>query len=102
MAEGIPKVDLFGGYSLFHQIKNNIIERRGKNANGWNGSASLNLNNWLAFQTDISAHYFLPETNSDRERTSTTSINNYRVLFGPKFTIRVTDKLSSRLIHKEP
>jgi hypothetical protein len=42
MAEGIPKVELFGGYSLFHQIKNNIIERRGKNANGWNGSASLN------------------------------------------------------------
>jgi hypothetical protein len=42
----------------------------------------------------VSAHYFPEETVFDRERTVTRNLDSYRFLFGPRFILRFSDRLT--------
>src|SRR5262245_37083094 len=46
MAQDVPKVEVFGGYSW-----------AGGNFHGWNTSVTGNINNWFGLVADFSGHY---------------------------------------------
>lgn len=93
VGQDVPKYELFGGYSYYRLQDSTFFAREGRNSNGWNGAATLNLTPWLGLLADVGAHYFPQETISNRQRTVTRSLDNYRFLFGPRFTLRVNNKL---------
>jgi len=51
VAQETPKVELFGGYSYFHN-------EGGRETHGWTGSVAVNLNRWFGLVADVSGHYY--------------------------------------------
>jgi opacity protein-like surface antigen len=87
-----PVSDLSFGYSYQRLNAANTYEAgpgrfyppRDLNMNGWNVSASWNLNNWFGLVADVGGQY-------DRRNFANFGISNnrtYSYLFGPRFTYR--------------
>lgn len=93
VGQDVPKYELFGGYSYYRLHKSTFFDRLGNNSSGWTGVATLNVTSWLGLVADVGAHYSPRETTSDRERSVTSSLDTYRVFFGPRFTLRGNNKL---------
>lgn len=93
VGQDVPKYELFGGYSYYRLHKSTFYDPLGNNSSGWNGAATLNVTSWLGLVADVGAHYSPQETTSDRERSVTSSLDTYRVFFGPRFTLRGNNKL---------
>jgi hypothetical protein len=55
-SQQIPKFDLFGGYSFGH-ISTGDFDRRHANLNGWDVSATYNVNRWFGFVAEGSGLY---------------------------------------------
>ncbi len=49
LCQEVPRVEVFGGYSLTHD--------KAQTRSGWNAQATLNLNRWLGITTDVAGHY---------------------------------------------
>ena len=93
VGQDVPKYELFGGYSYYRLHKSTFFDRLGNNSNGWNGAATLHVTSWMGLVADVGAHYSPQETTSDRQRSVTSSLDTYRVFFGPRFTLRGNNKL---------
>ena len=72
MAQDIPKVEVFGGYSY-----------AGGNFHGWNTSAAGNVSKWFGIVADFSGHY-----GSEQDGPLLINKNAHSFLFGPRFTHR--------------
>jgi len=64
-SQQIPKFDLFGGYSYGH-ISTGDFDQRHANLNGWDVSATYNLNRWLGITAEGSGLYGSKEISPPR------------------------------------
>jgi len=85
-AEQLAPAEVFGGYSHYWQSTRHI--------HGWDTSAAANVNKWFGLVGNISAHYFPEETFSSAQRSETSSIDQYRIYAGPRFSIRRIERLT--------
>ena len=72
MAQGVPKAEVFGGYSW-----------AGGNFHGWNASVTGNLNKRLGIVADFSGHY-----GNELEGSILVKKDAHSFLFGPRFSFR--------------
>lgn len=77
-----PQGEVFGGYSYSAIDTRGITHRLG--ANGWQASASGNVNKWVGAEFDAAGHY-----TSINVFGTTVPIRQYSVLAGPRFTYRL-------------
>lgn len=87
-AQDTQRFETFAGYSLLHD--NHMLPQGPSDFNGWDGSLTGYLNNWLGVTSDFSGHYgsaiyLIPAspggTSGKREYTN----DSYTFLFGPHF-----------------
>jgi opacity protein-like surface antigen len=72
MAQDVPKVEVFGGYSW-----------AGGNFHGWNTSVTGNVNNWLGVVADFSGQY-----GSELDGVIRINQDAHSFLFGPRLSRR--------------
>lgn len=77
--EEIPKVEVFGGYSL--------LRSEGANFNGWKTAVGFTVNKWLAIAVDADGHYHSELVHSEKEK-----MREYSLTAGPHFSYRNTSK----------
>ena len=86
LAEGTPKVEVFGGYSVVHHP-----EGRGSlNLHGWNASIAGNLNDWFGVVGDFEGHYGSPEVFT----FSVGDIREHSFFGGPKIAYRKNERFT--------
>ena len=90
-AEGtaaVPKVDIFGGYSLL-RVNPGISGVSSFTFNGWDTQVTGNFNRYLGVTADISGEYksFSP-ADVGATGTGSAKLNIYSFLFGPTLTYR--------------
>ncbi len=92
-AQEVPKVEIFGGYSLFHFDDKGLESElqaidptltANRNLHGWNAAAQFNVNHWLGIVGDFSGHY----GNVIESPVGSVSGNVYNFLFGPQINLR--------------
>ena len=85
MAQDTPKAEVFGGYSY---LRANVLPRVGidLNLNGWNGSVSGNVNDWLGVTADFSGQYGRPSFLGFSPEGLKTNVHSF--LFGPSVAYR--------------
>lgn len=71
--EELPKVELFGGYSL--------LRSESENFHGWKTAVGFPVNRWLAVAVDADGHYFSETTSFGKLKES-----EYSVTAGPHFS----------------
>lgn len=79
-AQGVPKLDLAGGYSYFR-----IGGSNGVNMNGFNANASFSANQWLGVVADVGAYHASPQGVGFTTTTYT---------FGPRISFRASSKFT--------
>ena len=89
VAQETPKVEIFGGYSLFHFDAQDAPVVPGstinQNLHGWNGAVQFNVNKYLGVVADFSGHYGTPVSVAG---TGDVTGNIHNFLFGPSINIR--------------
>jgi opacity protein-like surface antigen len=105
----VPKLEVFGGYSLFHADTQGVTGSTldsffggtagtfgiGNSFSGWNAEAQYNLNRWLGTVADFSGNYGTPVTASSASGiTGLPGSQSYSFLFGPVVSYR-TSKFTS-------
>jgi opacity protein-like surface antigen len=78
--QDFPKAEVFAGYSYFRANPD------GLNLNGWNGSVTGNLTNWLGVEGDFSGHYGSPKLFGFN--VPFVDINSYTFMGGPRLSYR--------------
>jgi hypothetical protein len=81
LAQEVPKVEIFGGYSFVRASVNNSTTL---NVNGWNASATGNINRLLGITVDFSQQFGTSSSPADYEFRS--------FLVGPQFSYRKREK----------
>jgi hypothetical protein len=76
--ENMPKAEIFGGY----QYTRMGVSGSGFNLNGWNGSVTGNLNNWLGVTADFSGAYKSVSASAGGISASA-DFKSYTYTFGP-------------------
>ena len=94
MAQDVPRVEVFGGYSLIlvdttTALKQSLFEGMNLNLNGWNGSIAINGNKWGAFVADFGGSYGVAgEEHSVPTRWGEwMDVSIHSIMVGPKFTL---------------
>ena len=80
LAQNSYKAEIFGGYQYTRVNPGSGLD--GVNLNGWNASATGNLNNWLGVTADFSAGY---------KSVSGANAHFYNFLFGPTVSYNKLD-----------
>ena len=90
VAQNLPRVDVFGGYSYLNIDTNNLTSRQ--SANGWEASVSGDVNKWLAIEGDFAGYYKSYAVNFDFISPGTGTVNanvrDYSYLGGPRLNYR--------------
>lgn len=104
-----PKVQVFGGYSLFHAdtgglsgpVADSVLGAPSgtfgvsSNFNGWNAEAQYNVRRWFGIVADFSGHYGAPLTASSTSGVSgLPGANAYSILFGPALSYKTKARLT--------
>jgi len=80
-----PRVEIFGGYSYlnfdFSTPTKGLVDR--ESFNGWEASATFNVNRWLGLEGDFSGHY-----KGDCLNVSGLTCKDYSFMGGPRFAYR--------------
>lgn len=107
--DAMPKVQVFGGYSLLHadsgglngstldfdlrQFPNTFDVR--SNFNGWNAEAQYNFSSWIGVAADFSGFYGSPLTvRSPSPVAGLPNGNSYSILVGPVISYRAQKKMT--------
>jgi hypothetical protein len=93
VGQGVPRAELFTGYSYFHENLNFFNRGAPINSvrlNGWNASLALNLNSWLAVKGDVAGHYGNASF-TGLGRPGKVGVNLHSALFGPQLMIRESE-----------
>lgn len=108
-AQDVPKVQVFGGYSLLHadsgrlngstldfdlrQFPNTFDVRT--NFNGWNAEAQYNFGSWVGVAADFSGFYGSPLiVRSPSPVSGLPNGNSYSILAGPVISYRARKKFT--------
>jgi opacity protein-like surface antigen len=78
-ADDVPKAEIFGGYS-FLRLDTGHSQNAFYNLNGWDASATFNVNKNIGLVADFGGAYGTIESTVD------TKVHSF--LFGPKFAVR--------------
>ncbi len=87
--QGVPRAEIFGGYSYLNVDTNGLTSRQ--SFNGWESSVSGNFNKWLAAEANVSGYYktynvdlgsLLPGA------VLNVSVHDYGFLGGPRINVR--------------
>ncbi len=86
----VPRVEIFGGYSyLNYDLKANTTPTNGdlsrESFNGWEASATVNLNRWFGLEGDLSGHYKSPGNGFG---ASGLVCKDFSFMGGPRFAYR--------------
>jgi opacity protein-like surface antigen len=107
--DATPKVQVFGGYSLFNQDSGNLTPTTLYNAlhepngpfavatnfNGWNAEGQYNLNHWLGLVVDGAGRYGSQIVESRLARlTGLPKGNGYSLMVGPVLAYRTKSRLT--------
>jgi opacity protein-like surface antigen len=86
-SQEIPKVEVFGGYSYVNADTNGLAAPSRQSANGWEASASGNVNNWFAVEGDFSGYY---KSGIDVPALGggTASLQDFAFAAGPRVNLR--------------
>jgi len=93
MAQDVPKIEVFGGYSLVlvdtsTALAQSMFEGMDLNLNGWRGSVTVNGNKWLGFVADFGGAYgTVGEEHSNPRSGEWADVSLYSVMIGPKLTL---------------
>lgn len=79
-SEEMPKVEVFGGYSL--------LRSEGEPFHGWKTAVGFTVNRWLAVAVDADGHYFSETTSLGKLKESEHSLTA-----GPHFSLRNKSKI---------
>ena len=85
LAQDVPKVELFGGYSFMKCDAGAGNTDVSCNLNGWDISANFVGNKYLGILVDLSGYYGQA---TDQSRGFGPDVKFHSFLFGPKFSIR--------------
>lgn len=80
-SQDYQRADVFGGYSYLNVDTNGLTSRQ--NLNGWESSLSINLNRWLAGESDFGGYYKGYSADG-----ASAHVSDYGYLFGPRFNFR--------------
>jgi opacity protein-like surface antigen len=93
MAQDVPKIEVFGGYSLVLMdtstaLKHSGFEGMDLNLNGWNSSIAFNGSKYLGFVAEFGGSYgTVGYEQRNQPPYSWSDISLYSILIGPKFTM---------------
>jgi hypothetical protein len=76
-AQEIPNAEIFGGYSYLNLDTNGLSSRQ--SANGWDASATFNVNRWVGVEADFAGYY---------KTITSVNVHDYSFAFGPRFSYR--------------
>jgi opacity protein-like surface antigen len=85
MAEDVPAVEVFGGYSYVRINPNASWDADSVNMNGWNFSGAFNANKWAGFVVDFGGYY---GTMNFPDIHGWADLSSYSIMVGPKVAIR--------------
>ena len=103
-----PKVQVFGGFTIFHQDNgqastpnmNALLRvpdaslRPEKNFKGWNAEAQYNFDRWFGLMVDFGGRYGAPFNSSSINKVSGfPDVTGYSVLAGPVLSYRTNPAL---------
>jgi len=86
-AQEYQRAEVFGGYSYLNVDTNGLTSRQ--NLNGWESSFSVNVNKWLAGESDFSGYY----KGYGADGVSA-HVSDYGYFFGPRFSFRASPATS--------
>jgi len=95
IAQGVPRFELFGGYSYNRCDTEEFSVGRTDaacNLNGWNASIAVNANKWAGIVFDFGGHYGSLDGLSGSLVNSwdkDLDVQMHSVMLGPKFTLRM-------------
>ncbi len=107
--EAVPKVQVFGGYSLFHAdsggLNGTVVDldlRQFPNTfelktyfSGWSAEAQYNLDRWFGVVVDVGGRYGTPFTSSGANAvTGVPNGSTYSILAGPVISYRAKKKIT--------
>jgi opacity protein-like surface antigen len=92
MAQDVPAVEIFGGYSLVLVDTTTAAGAPSGNSlglNGWDASVAFNGNKWLGFVADFGGYYGTLDTSYSYPPgvKSWADISIHSIMVGPKFTL---------------
>src|SRR5271168_135280 len=87
VAQNIPAIDLFGGYSYlrFDQPTSNQTDYQQFDMNGWEFSASVRLLHHLSVEGDLSGHRL--SNCADSSGSNSVTCSDFSYMIGPRFTV---------------
>jgi opacity protein-like surface antigen len=95
-AQELPRQEIFGGYSYMRLDAGNA--GGDQDLNGFNTSYTYNFNSFLGMTAEFSGAFAnnvaVTSTMGTMSTTTIQDINNYFVLFGPKFTFRGNERVT--------
>ncbi len=95
IAQGVPRFELFGGYSYNRCDTEEFSQGRADeacNLNGWNASLSVNASKWAGIVFDFGGHYGSLEGLSGKLVNSwdnSLDVQIHSFMVGPKFALRL-------------
>ena len=87
LAQDVPAVEVFGGYSYFRLNGTDPDGDFGLNMNGWNASIAFNANKWAGFVADFGGVYATDEEEDEGEIYGT-KVKIHSFMFGPRISMR--------------
>jgi opacity protein-like surface antigen len=93
MAQDVPRIEVFGGYSLVLMDTSTALKQSGfegmdLNLNGWNSSIAFNGNKYLGFVAEFGGYYgTVGYEERNRPPYSWADISIHSIMIGPKFTL---------------
>jgi PDZ domain len=96
LAQSVPAVDVFGGYSYqnFKVPNSGATTSQSLQLNGWDASASILLFHHIAAEADISGHQL-----NDCAGVSGLKCDNFTYMFGPRITFGDRSSRATVFVH---
>jgi opacity protein-like surface antigen len=92
LAQDYPKAEVFGGYQFLRAESADIVTGGSANFNGWDASATANLNKWFGVEGDFSGSYKTQSVNDPLVGNIDFSLRDYAYMFGPVVKMRQNER----------
>jgi opacity protein-like surface antigen len=91
-AQNYPKAEVFGGYQYLRAESADVVTAGSANFNGWDASATVNMNKWFGVEGDFSGNYKTQGVNVPLVGNLNFSLRDYTYMFGPVVKARQNER----------